>query len=57
LVICTEWKEFRTVDFEWLKANLGMPVIIDGRNLYDPHAVKRAGLLYYGVGRGDSLRV
>jgi len=57
LVICTEWKEFRTVDFEWLKANLSMPVIIDGRNLYEPHAVKRAGLLYYGVGRGDSLRV
>ncbi|QTF91386.1 UDP-glucose/GDP-mannose dehydrogenase family protein [Halomonas sp. BM-2019] len=56
LVICTEWKEFRSVDFGWLKANLSMPVIIDGRNLYDPHAVKRAGLLYFGVGRGDSLR-
>ncbi|HSP59152.1 MAG TPA: UDP-glucose/GDP-mannose dehydrogenase family protein, partial [Halomonas sp.] len=57
LVICTEWKEFRTVDFEWLKTNLATPVIVDGRNLYDPQAVKRAGLLYYAVGRGDSLKV
>ncbi|MGM0534686.1 MAG: UDP-glucose dehydrogenase family protein [Pseudomonadota bacterium] len=57
LVICTEWKEFRTVDFDWLKDNLAMPVIVDGRNLYDPQAVKRAGLLYFGMGRGDSLAV
>ncbi|MBB3188806.1 UDP-glucose dehydrogenase family protein [Halomonas cerina] len=57
LVICTEWKEFRTVDFEWLKANLAMPVIVDGRNLFDPQAVKRAGLLYYAVGRGNSLKI
>ncbi len=56
LVICTEWKEFRTVDFDWLKEQLAMPVIIDGRNLYEPETVKRAGLLYYAVGRGDSLQ-
>ncbi|MDN3554947.1 UDP-glucose dehydrogenase family protein [Halomonas maura] len=55
LVICTEWKEFRTVDFAWLKQQLAMPVVIDGRNLYEPAAVKQAGLLYYAVGRGDSL--
>ncbi|MDN3555248.1 UDP-glucose dehydrogenase family protein [Halomonas maura] len=56
LVICTEWKEFRSVDFAWLKANLTTPVVVDGRNLYDPQIVKRAGLLYFGVGRGDSLQ-
>ncbi|SFU33409.1 UDP-glucose dehydrogenase family protein [Halomonas korlensis] len=56
LVICTEWKDFRTVDFEWLKSNLATPVIVDGRNLYDPQTVKRAGLLYYAMGRGDSLK-
>ncbi|MCE8011162.1 UDP-glucose/GDP-mannose dehydrogenase family protein [Halomonas desiderata] len=56
LVICTEWKEFRTVDFEWLKANLSKPVIVDGRNLFNPRAVKRAGLRYFAVGRGDSLK-
>jgi UDPglucose 6-dehydrogenase len=55
LVICTEWREFRTVDFAWLKAALRFPIIVDGRNLYDPREVQRAGLLYYAVGRGDSL--
>ncbi|EWH00145.1 UDP-glucose dehydrogenase family protein [Halomonas sp. BC04] len=55
LVICTEWKDFRAVDFTWLKQQLGTPVIVDGRNLYDPQQVKQAGLLYYGVGRGKSL--
>lgn len=34
-----------------------MPVVVDGRNLYDPLAVKQAGLLYYAVGRGDSLKL
>lgn len=57
LAICTEWKEFRAVDFGWLKGQLALPVIVDGRNLYDPEAVRAAGLMYYGVGRGDSLVV
>ncbi|MDR5858409.1 UDP-glucose/GDP-mannose dehydrogenase family protein [Halomonas eurihalina] len=56
LVICTEWKVFRMVDFGWLKQQLGLPVIVDGRNLYDPETVRKAGLLYFAVGRGDSLR-
>ncbi|TAM85384.1 MAG: UDP-glucose/GDP-mannose dehydrogenase family protein [Candidimonas sp.] len=55
LVICTEWHEFRTVDFAWLAGALRSPVIVDGRNLYDPDEVRRAGLRYYAVGRGDSL--
>ncbi|MBY6208237.1 MULTISPECIES: UDP-glucose dehydrogenase family protein [Halomonas] len=55
LVICTEWKEFRSVDFSWLKEQLAMPVLIDGRNLYDPEIVRQAGLMYFAVGRGDSL--
>ncbi|WP_280545706.1 UDP-glucose/GDP-mannose dehydrogenase family protein [Halomonas sp. 11-S5] len=55
LVICTEWKEFRTLDFAWLKQQLAMPVVVDGRNLFEPDAVKAAGLLYFAVGRGDSL--
>lgn len=56
LVICTEWKSFRAVDFSWLKAKLNFPVIVDGRNLYNPEEVKKAGLMYYAVGRGDSLQ-
>ncbi|MCJ8288004.1 UDP-glucose/GDP-mannose dehydrogenase family protein [Halomonas sp.] len=55
LVICTEWKEFRSLDFPWLKDQLSMPVVVDGRNLYDPESVRQAGLMYYAVGRGDSL--
>lgn len=56
LVICTEWKQFRTVDFGWLKAQLASPVVVDGRNLFDPLAVKAAGLMYYAIGRADSLQ-
>ncbi|WP_163560259.1 UDP-glucose/GDP-mannose dehydrogenase family protein [Halomonas sp. NO4] len=55
LVICTEWKDFRAVDFDWLKAQLATPVVVDGRNLFDPARVREAGLLYYAVGRGASL--
>ena len=55
LVICTEWKSYRTVDFAWLKRELATPVIVDGRNLFEPDAVKQAGLRYFAVGRGDSL--
>ncbi|GAA0579130.1 UDP-glucose dehydrogenase family protein [Halomonas salifodinae] len=55
LVICTEWKEFRAVDFHWLRQILRSPVVVDGRNLYDPALVREAGLLYFAVGRGASL--
>ena len=55
LVICTEWKVFRSVDFDWLKTQLKFPVVVDGRNLYRPEDAKAAGFLYYAVGRGDSL--
>ena len=51
LVICTEWKEFRSVDFDWLADQLAGKVVIDGRNLYTPSAVEEAGLRYIGVGR------
>ena len=56
LVICTEWKQFRTVDFERLGSLLELPVVVDGRNLYDPGLVKAAGLLYFAVGRGDPVQ-
>jgi len=56
LVICTEWKQFRTLDFTWLRQQLKSPVLVDGRNLYDPGRVQAAGLRYYAIGRGDSLQ-
>ena len=55
LVICTEWKKFRSIDFDWLKTQLNYPVIVDGRNMYRPEDPKAAGFMYYAVGRGDSL--
>lgn len=56
LVICTEWKEFRAVDFTQLRNELRRPVIVDGRNLYSPEEASAAGLLYYGIGRGESIK-
>jgi UDPglucose 6-dehydrogenase len=51
LLIVTEWKEFRSPDFAELKKRLKQPVIIDGRNLYDPAAVRELGIEYLSVGR------
>ena len=53
LVIVTEWKEFRSPDFDALKKQLRNPVIFDGRNLYDPATMKKQGFTYYAIGRGD----
>src|SRR5687768_9916122 len=54
LVIVTEWKEFRSPDFDHLKKTLKAQVIFDGRNLYDPVAMKKQGFKYYAIGRGES---
>jgi UDPglucose 6-dehydrogenase len=51
LVIVTEWKEFRSPDFDTLSQMLRHKVIFDGRNLYDPDVVRSAGLAYYSIGR------
>ncbi|KAF1697771.1 UDP-glucose dehydrogenase family protein [Pseudoxanthomonas koreensis] len=57
LLVVTEWKEFRSPDFERLHAALGDAVVFDGRNLYEPEEIEAAGLAYYGIGRGRSVRV
>ena len=51
LIIVTEWKEFRSPDFDAIKAKLKTPVIFDGRNLYDPATPRKAGLEYFAIGR------
>lgn len=51
LVIVTEWKAFRSPDFDLLKANLKNPIIFDGRNLYEPQAMQELGIEYQGIGR------
>lgn len=56
LVICTEWKTFRSPDFDQLRQSLKTPVIVDGRNLFDPAKMQELGFSYYAIGRGDSVR-
>ena len=53
LVIATEWQEFRSPDFEMIKRTLRDPVVIDGRNLYDPDIMSTFGLTYYAIGRSN----
>ena len=55
LAIVTEWNVFRSPDFDKIKASLKQPVIFDGRNLYDPQLMKKMGLEYFAIGRGQTL--
>ncbi len=51
LLVITEWKAFRAIDTDAVKARLDQPVIFDGRNVYDPARIRAAGFTYYGIGR------
>ena len=57
LVVLTEWKAFRSPDFERIRSTLREPVVFDGRNIFEPAAVEAAGIAYYGIGRGRSVKV
>jgi UDPglucose 6-dehydrogenase len=52
LLIVTEWRQFKSPDFEQIKTALRQPVVIDGRNLYDLALMKSLGIEYVGIGRG-----
>jgi UDPglucose 6-dehydrogenase len=54
LIVCTEWNEFQHLDLDQVRASMRQPVLIDGRNLYDPERMARLGFRYRGVGRGSS---
>ena len=56
MIVVTEWKVFRSPDFQLIKEKLSTPVIFDGRNIYDPNHVKELGFDYYGMGRGLSCK-
>jgi len=53
LVIFTDWQEFRNPDFEVIAKKLKKPVIFDGRNLYNPDIIKKAGIEYHSIGRAS----
>jgi UDPglucose 6-dehydrogenase len=50
LAICTEWQEFRHPDFDYMKYRMRQPLIIDGRNLYEPAQMRARGFTYLGIG-------
>jgi UDPglucose 6-dehydrogenase len=56
LVIATEWNQFRALNLDRIKSLLRQPVIIDLRNVYDPHRMKLEGFRYVSVGRGEDPR-
>lgn len=51
LIVLTEWNEFKQLDLSRIKALMKTPIILDGRNIYNPVEVKRLGFVYQGVGR------
>ncbi|MFT3817068.1 MAG: UDP-glucose/GDP-mannose dehydrogenase family protein [Rubrivivax sp.] len=54
LLVVTEWKEFRTPDFEGIARRLKQPLVFDGRNLYEPALMRSLGIEYHGIGRGGA---
>jgi len=54
LVLLTEWNEFKHLDLERIREAMRMPIIVDGRNVYEPPAMREAGFVYLGIGRGYS---
>ena len=55
LLIVTEWKEFRNPDFDLIKAKLKQPLVLDGRNLYEPELMRAYGIDYAAIGRSAKL--
>jgi len=52
LALVTEWHDYRRPNFGRLGSLMRTPVVVDGRNVWEPSAVRAAGFTYYGVGRG-----
>lgn len=57
LVLVTEWNEFKNLDMVRLRDSMRTPVLIDGRNLYDPQSLLQLGFEYVGVSRGSAARI
>jgi UDPglucose 6-dehydrogenase len=52
LLLVSEWNEFKQLDMERVKALMRQPVLLDGRNIYDPTRMRGLGFTYRGMGRG-----
>lgn len=55
LLVATEWNEFKQLDLDRIKSVMARPVIIDGRNIYDPQKMHNLGFIYRAVGRGHLI--
>lgn len=55
LVIMTEWKEYRSPDWERVRGLLATPAVFDGRNLFDPDEMRERGFRYFGIGHGGEV--
>jgi UDPglucose 6-dehydrogenase len=55
VVLVTEWNEFKQIDMGRLRAAMAFPLLIDGRNIYNPETLTRLGFIYCGVGRRQSV--
>src|SRR5687768_2281511 len=53
-VVITDWNEFKQLDLVQLRQAMARPVLVDGRNIYEPSAARAAGFLYYPIGRGST---
>jgi UDPglucose 6-dehydrogenase len=52
LIIVTDWNEFKHLDMARIKASMAQPVLMDGRNIYEPRRMQKLGFIYRGIGRG-----
>jgi UDPglucose 6-dehydrogenase len=52
VLITTEWEEFRKLNWKKMHESMEVPVLVDGRNILDPAAMREAGFEYFGMGRG-----
>jgi UDPglucose 6-dehydrogenase len=54
LVVLTDWEEFRSLDLGRVRSLMRTPIVVDGRNLFEPARMQAAGFEYYSLGRGDA---
>jgi UDPglucose 6-dehydrogenase len=52
LVLATKWNEFKQLDLQRIHQLMRTPILVDGRNIWDPDRARTLGFTYYGIGRG-----
>ncbi len=57
LLLVTEWNEFKQLNWEKIRGFMRQPIVVDGRNLYDPAELTSLGIIYWGVGRGSQPKL